>query len=104
MFQSIGYGAKTARSKLEPMTFERDDPKPNELVIEVLYAGVCHSDIHQVKNEWANTVYPCVPGHEIVGRVKQAGALQGRRSGRRRLHDRQLPPMRSLQRRRSELL
>lgn len=78
MFQSIGYGAKTARSKLEPMTFERDDPKPNELVIEVLYAGVCHSDIHQVKNEWANTVYPCVPGHEIVGRVKQAGAETSR--------------------------
>ena len=74
MFQSTGYGAKTALSALEPMTFERPDPRPNELVIEVLYAGVCHSDIHQVKDEWSNTVYPCVPGHEIVGRVRSAGA------------------------------
>lgn len=73
MIKSVAYGAKTAKSKLERMEIERDDPKPNEVVIEVLYTGVCHSDIHQVKNEWANTVYPCVPGHEIVGRIKSTG-------------------------------
>jgi alcohol dehydrogenase (NADP+) len=78
MFTSIAYGAKTAMSKLERMEIQRDDARDNELVIEVLYAGVCHSDIHQVKNEWKNTVYPCVPGHEIVGRVKTAGARTSR--------------------------
>ncbi|WP_295707302.1 NAD(P)-dependent alcohol dehydrogenase [uncultured Brevundimonas sp.] len=78
MIQSVGYGAKAAQAKLERMEFERDDPKPNEVVIEVLYTGVCHSDIHQVKNEWKNTVYPCIPGHEIVGRIKSAGAETSR--------------------------
>ena len=58
---------------LKPFAFERQDPKANEVEIEVLYCGVCHSDIHQVKNEWGNTVYPCMPGHEIVGRVKSVG-------------------------------
>ena len=58
MIQSVGYGAKAAQAKLERIEFERDDPKPNEVVIEVLYTGVCHSDIQQVKNEWKNTVYP----------------------------------------------
>lgn len=78
MFTSIAYGAKSAQAKLERMEIQRDDPRDNELVIEVLYAGVCHSDIHQVKNEWKNTLYPCVPGHEIVGRVKTAGAKTSR--------------------------
>ena len=78
MIQSVGYGAKAAQAKLERIEFERDDPKPNEVVIEVLYTGVCHSDIHQVKNEWKNTVYPCIPGHEIVGRIKSVGSEAGR--------------------------
>lgn len=72
--KSIAWGAKTAKSPLERMEIDRPDPKDNEVVIEVLYTGVCHSDIHQVKNEWANTVYPCIPGHEIVGRIKSAGS------------------------------
>jgi uncharacterized zinc-type alcohol dehydrogenase-like protein len=55
------------------MTFERAPPKEDEIEIDVLFCGVCHSDIHQVKNEWSNTVYPCVPGHEAVGRVVRAG-------------------------------
>jgi alcohol dehydrogenase (NADP+) len=76
--KSIAWGAKTAQSKLERMEIDRPDPRDNEVVIEVLYAGVCHSDIHQVKNEWANTVYPCVPGHEIVGRIKSAGSATSR--------------------------
>ena len=74
MINAIGYAAKHSFSRLKPLEFERDDPKPNEVEIEVLYSGVCHSDIHQVKNEWSNTVYPCMPGHEIVGRVRSAGA------------------------------
>ncbi|CAN5122870.1 NAD(P)-dependent alcohol dehydrogenase [soil metagenome] len=73
MISSIGYGAKSAMAKLERMDFEREDPRPNEVVIDVLFTGVCHSDIHQVKNEWKNTVYPCVPGHEVVGRVRSVG-------------------------------
>jgi len=76
--KSIAWGAKSALSRLERMEIERPDPRDHELVIEVLYTGVCHSDIHQVKNEWKNTVYPCVPGHEIVGRVKSAGAKTSR--------------------------
>jgi hypothetical protein len=57
----------------EEIEFEREEAKAHEVEIEVLYCGVCHSDIHQVKNEWSNTVYPCVPGHEIVGRVTKVG-------------------------------
>ncbi len=72
MIQALGYAAKHSFSRLKPMAFERDDPKPGEVQIEVLFCGVCHSDIHQVKNEWGNTVYPCMPGHEIVGRVTKA--------------------------------
>ncbi|RYZ00706.1 MAG: NAD(P)-dependent alcohol dehydrogenase [Chitinophagaceae bacterium] len=70
-----GWGAKGATfSRLHPIDFERDAPKADELLIDILYCGVCHSDLHQVKNDWGNTVYPCVPGHEIIGRVRQAGA------------------------------
>jgi uncharacterized zinc-type alcohol dehydrogenase-like protein len=74
MIQSKGYAANHSFTGLVPMEFERDEPKDNEIAIEVLYCGVCHSDIHQVKNEWHNTVYPCMPGHEAVGRVSSVGA------------------------------
>ena len=74
MIQTYGYATNHSFTDLKPYTFERPDAKPNEVTIEVLYCGVCHSDIHQVKNEWGNTVYPCVPGHEIVGRVTAVGA------------------------------
>ncbi len=47
-----------------------------EVEIQVLYCGVCHSDIHQVKNEWHNTIYPCMPGHEVVGRVTRGGGVR----------------------------
>ena len=56
------------------MNFERESPKEDEVHIEILYCGVCHSDLHQVKNDWGNTLYPCVPGHEIVGRVAATGS------------------------------
>ncbi len=74
MIDAIGYAADTAKSKLKPRQFQCDEPGASDVRIEVLFCGVCHSDIHQVKNEWGNTVYPCMPGHEIVGRVVQAGA------------------------------
>ena len=67
-------GGMFSGKSLEPMDIERDKPKPDEVLIKVLYCGVCHSDIHQVENDWKNTLYPCVPGHEIVGRVVDAGA------------------------------
>ncbi len=73
-----GYAANHSFSNLKPTTIERDDPRPNEVEIEVLFCGVCHSDIHQVRNEWGNTVYPCMPGHEVVGRVSRAGASVSR--------------------------
>ncbi len=74
MIKANGYAAKHSFSRLKPIAFERDDAGPHEIQIEVLFCGVCHSDIHQVKNEWSNTVYPCMPGHEVVGRVTKAGA------------------------------
>ncbi|WP_174298245.1 alcohol dehydrogenase catalytic domain-containing protein, partial [Sphingomonas bacterium] len=74
MTTALGYAAKHSFSRLKPLKFERPAPKPNEVQIDVLYCGVCHSDIHQVENDWGNTVYPCMPGHEIVGRVSEAGA------------------------------
>ena len=74
MIKTFGYAAKHSFSSLKPYEFEREEARTNEVEIEVLYCGVCHSDIHQVKNEWSNTVYPCVPGHEVVGRVTKTGS------------------------------
>jgi Zn-dependent alcohol dehydrogenases len=67
------YAAKAATSPLEPWTLERRQPKPHDVQIEILYCGVCHSDLHTVRNEWGGTIYPAVPGHEIVGRVSEVG-------------------------------
>lgn len=74
MIKVTGYAAKHSFTRLKPFEFEREEAGPREIEIEVLFCGVCHSDIHQVKNEWSNTVYPCVPGHEVVGRVSRIGA------------------------------
>src|ERR1700760_766900 len=71
--KAVGYAAKHSFSHLKPFEFERDAAREKEVEIRVLYCGVCHSDIHQVKNEWHNTVYPCMPGHEVVGRVVNVG-------------------------------
>ena len=82
MKQALGYAAKHSFSKLKPLPFDRDEPKSNEVEIDILFCGVCHSDIHQAKNEWGNTVYPCMPGHEIVGRVASTGsAVTGHKIG-----------------------
>jgi uncharacterized zinc-type alcohol dehydrogenase-like protein len=78
MITAKGYGTKHSFTDLKPVTFEREEAGAHDVEIEVLFCGVCHSDIHQVKNEWANTVYPCVPGHEIVGRVTKVGAHVGK--------------------------
>ncbi|MET0391149.1 MAG: NAD(P)-dependent alcohol dehydrogenase [Polyangiales bacterium] len=68
------YAASNAKSPVAPFAIERRDVLPTDVAIDVQYCGVCHSDLHQVRNEWSNTLYPCVPGHEIVGRVARVGA------------------------------
>jgi len=73
MIKAQGYAAKTAKSPLEPFSFERRDPGPRDVQIEILYCGVCHSDIHQARDEWGGAAFPMVPGHEIVGRVTRVG-------------------------------
>lgn len=73
MTPTKGYAAHAATEPLAPFSFERRDLRPNDVQIEILYCGVCHSDLHTARNEWHGTVYPCVPGHEIVGRVIKVG-------------------------------
>jgi uncharacterized zinc-type alcohol dehydrogenase-like protein len=68
------YAAQAATNPLAPFSLQRRDPQPADVEIDILYCGVCHSDLHQARNEWHNTVYPCVPGHEIVGRVLRVGS------------------------------
>ena len=68
------YAAQSPTSALGPHTIERREPGPTDVQIEILYCGVCHSDLHTARDEWGGTVYPCVPGHEIVGRVTKVGA------------------------------
>ena len=67
------YAAQTASSALAPHGIVRREPGATDVEMEILFCGVCHSDLHQARNEWHNTVYPCVPGHEIVGRVTRVG-------------------------------
>jgi uncharacterized zinc-type alcohol dehydrogenase-like protein len=68
------YGANAGDKPLEPMDIERRRPGPRDVQIEIAYCGVCHSDLHTVRSEWGGTIYPCVPGHEIVGRVGAVGS------------------------------
>lgn len=74
MTATKGYAAHDAQTALSDFSFERREPGPHDVAIEILYCGVCHSDIHQVRNEWGNSIFPMVPGHEIVGRVTAVGA------------------------------
>src|SRR5277367_6759768 len=74
---SKAYAAKSAGSGMAAASIQRRAPKATDVQIEVLFCGVCHSDLHQTRNEWESmmpTVYPCVPGHEIVGRVVAVGS------------------------------
>lgn len=71
-----GFAAQSAKDALAPFTFLRRDPRSDDVVIEILYCGICHSDLHTARNDWASwfpTVYPVVPGHEIIGRVTSVG-------------------------------
>lgn len=74
MLKTSGYAAKDAKSPLAPFEFERRDVGPHDVLIEIAYCGICHSDIHQARNEWGNSLYPMVPGHEIVGKVTDVGS------------------------------
>src|SRR5271154_312182 len=77
MYNAKAYSAASQTSPLAPTTIARRDPTEKDVQIEILFCGVCHSDLHQARNEWSGvmpTVYPCVPGHEIVGRVTSVGS------------------------------
>ena len=73
MYSTNAYAARAANSPLGPFSFDRREPMPNDIQLDILYCGVCHSDLHTVRDEWGGTTYPCVPGHEIVGRVVKVG-------------------------------
>ena len=72
--KSFGYAAQSKTSPLTPFDFERREPNPDDVVVSIEYSGICHSDIHQARDEWGGSIYPMVPGHEIVGRVSAAGS------------------------------
>ncbi len=71
--RTIGYAAQTSESPLAPFAFERRPLQPGDVAMEILYCGVCHSDLHYARNDWGFSAYPAVPGHEIVGRVTAVG-------------------------------
>ncbi|RZI76860.1 MAG: NAD(P)-dependent alcohol dehydrogenase [Pseudomonas sp.] len=73
MIKARGYATRHSFSRLKLFEFEREEAGTYDVEIKVLFCGVCHSDIHQAKNEWSNTVYPCMPGHEVVGTVTKVG-------------------------------
>ena len=75
-YKAKAYAAASAKSPLAPITIPRRDPGEHDVQLEILFCGICHSDLHQVRNEWSAmpTVYPCVPGHEIVGGVTKVGS------------------------------
>src|ERR1700754_1163603 len=73
-----GYAAQSAKSPLAPFQFERRTPREHDVLIEIAYCGICHSDIHQARDEWGGSNFPMVPGHEIVGRVTRVGSKVSR--------------------------
>ena len=74
MIHAKGYAALAASTPLAPFKFDRRDPGPTDVHFRILYCGVCHSDVHQARNEWGGSIYPMVPGHEIVGKVTAVGS------------------------------
>jgi alcohol dehydrogenase (NADP+) len=74
-YTAKGYAAASATSPLAPTTIPRREPGDDDVQIEILFCGICHSDLHTARGEWDGTVYPCVPGHEIVGRVSKVGSM-----------------------------
>src|ERR1044072_5645374 len=71
--QVKAFGTQAAEAALDQLNISRRKATPHDIEIEILYCGVCHSDLHTARNEWHETVYPCVPGHEIVGRIVSVG-------------------------------
>jgi uncharacterized zinc-type alcohol dehydrogenase-like protein len=78
MRNTAAYAASSAKTPLAPFSIERRKPGPRDVLIDILFSGVCHSDIHQSRDEWGGSIFPMVPGHEIVGRVRQVGNEVGR--------------------------
>jgi uncharacterized zinc-type alcohol dehydrogenase-like protein len=74
MIQTKGYAATQAKAPLQPFSFERRTPGDHDVVIDIKFCGICHSDIHQVRDEWGGSIFPMVPGHEIAGVVTQVGS------------------------------
>jgi len=74
MLSTKGYAAMTAKAVLQPFSFERRDVGPHDVLITISHCGICHSDIHQARDEWGGSIFPMVPGHEIVGTVAQVGS------------------------------
>src|SRR5882672_5979913 len=74
MIATKAYAAQNAAAPLSPFNFDRRDVGVNDVQIDILYCGVCHSDLHQVRDEWGGSIFPMVPGHEIVGRVLKVGS------------------------------
>src|SRR3569833_1095062 len=74
MTATKAYAAQSATTPLAPWELQRREPKPHDVEIDILYCGVCHSDLHTARNEWHGTIYPCVPGHEIVGKIVSVGS------------------------------
>jgi uncharacterized zinc-type alcohol dehydrogenase-like protein len=73
MTPTAAYAAVSAQAKLAPFTIDRREPGPHEVLIDILFCGVCHSDIHEVRDEWGGSLYPMVPGHEIIGTIIKTG-------------------------------
>ncbi|HPV82023.1 MAG TPA: alcohol dehydrogenase catalytic domain-containing protein, partial [Nitrospira sp.] len=74
MIDVKGYAARTAKSRLAPFTFSRRDVGRQDVLIAIRYCGICHSDVHQARDEWGGSIFPMVPGHEIVGVVERVGS------------------------------
>src|SRR5450432_3388803 len=74
MTKTKAFASQDAKGVLIPWDFERRETGPKDIQIEILYCGVCHSDLHQIRNEWGNSIFPMVPGHEIVGRITKVGS------------------------------
>ena len=90
MIQVSGYAARQVKAPLTPYSFARREPRDYDIVIDIQYCGICHTDIHQVRNEWGASTFPMVPGHEIAGIVTGVGSKvtrykMGDRGGRRML-------------------
>ena len=74
MIEVRAYAAQKTKADLAPWKFNRRDLGPNDVLVEIVYSGICHSDIHQVREEWGEAIFPMVPGHEIAGIVKEVGS------------------------------